>query len=124
MGAPDRIRESLLTASHWICGGRQVDPVTMRANHPSSLLKPPIEFLRPARLTNIESLCVHLNRDCDRIILSRSTTGEKCACGYGGAKDPPGTHGSCLGVHMKLLMKALTMIWFIDNESSRRDLDT
>jgi hypothetical protein len=61
----------------------------MRAGHPRGMLKAPIEFLRSARLTHIESLCAHLNRNCEN-----------------------------------LLMKALTMVRFIDNESSRRELDT
>ena len=88
------------------------------------MLKAPIEFLRSARLTNIESLCAHLNRNGDRIILGPNTTGEKGTCSYGGAKDGPGTHGGCLAVHVNFLLKALTMVRFIDNESSRGELDT
>src|SRR5664279_2983180 len=100
MGGPDRIRERLLTATFWIWGGRQADPVTMRAGHPRSMLKAPIKSLRSARLTNIESLCADLNGNCDRIILGRNTTGEKRTCSDGGAKDGPGTIDSCFGVHV------------------------
>ena len=124
MGAPDRIRQRLLTTSHWIWGRRQADPVAVRAVHPRSLFKSPIEFLRAARLTSIESLRVLLDRNYDRIILSHNTPGENGARSYGGAKDRPGTHGGCLGVHKNLLTNASAMIRSIDNESSRLELDT
>jgi hypothetical protein len=91
MGGPNRTRERLLTATFWIWGGHQADPVTLRAGDPRSILKAPIEFLRSARLTHIESLCAHLNRNGDRILLGRNTTGEKRTCSDGGAKDGPGT---------------------------------
>src|SRR5450631_3932307 len=115
MGGPNRTRERLLTATFWIWGGRQADPVTLRAGHPRSMLKAPIEFLRSARLTNIESLCAHLNRNCDRIILSRNTAGEKRTCSYGGAKDGPGTYGSCLGIHVNPPHESVDNGWFHGN---------
>src|ERR1700693_1885433 len=57
IGGPDRICERLLTATLWVWGGRQADAVATRAGHPRSMLKAPIELLRSARLTDIESLC-------------------------------------------------------------------
>jgi len=103
IGGPDRISERLLIASYWIGGGLQVDPVAMGARHPRGMLKACIELVRSCRLTEIESLCAHVNGNNDLMILGRNVAGEERARNCGGAKDPRGTHASCFGVHMKFL---------------------
>src|SRR4029077_21257988 len=65
VGGPDRISERLLIATFWIEGGRQVDPVAIRAGHPRSTLKAPIELVCSGRLTEIESPCAHVNGNND-----------------------------------------------------------
>src|SRR3984893_11396073 len=102
VGGADRISERLLIATFWVWGGLQADPVAMRADHLCSMLKARIEHLGSVRLTEIESPCAHLNGNSD--ILSRNIAGEERACNYGGGKDGTGTHDSCLGVHVNLLM--------------------
>src|SRR5882762_11583330 len=96
IGGPDGISERLLIATFRIEGGRQVDPVAMRAGHPRSLLKASIELVRSGRLTEIESLCAHVNSDSDPMITSRNIAGEERARNCGGAKDEPGPQDSCL----------------------------
>jgi hypothetical protein len=94
VGGPDCISERLLIATFWIGGGRQVDPVTMRADHTRSMLKARIELVRSSRLTEIESLCAHVNRNSDPMIFSRNIAGEERARNRGGANDGPGTYDS------------------------------
>ena len=104
IGGPDCICERLLIATFWIGGGRQVDPVPMRAGHPRSMAKARIELVRSGRLSEIESLSAHVNGNNDLMILSRNTAGEERARNCGGAEDGPGTHASCFGVHVNLLV--------------------
>src|SRR5882672_6296089 len=104
IGGPDRISERLLIATCRIEGGRQVDAVAMRAGHPRSLLKASIELVRSGRLTEIESLCAHVNSDSDPMIPSHNVAGEERARNGGGAADGPGIHASCFGVQVNLLM--------------------
>src|SRR3977135_646790 len=104
IGGPDRISERLLIATCRIGGGRQVAPVAMRAGHPRSMAKAPIELLCSGRLTKIESLCAHVNSNCDPMITSRSVACRERARTGGGAKDEPGPQDSCLGVHVNLLV--------------------
>src|SRR6202043_1321954 len=104
IGGPDRISERLLIATFRIGGGRQVDPVAMRAGHPRSTLKACVELLRSGRLTEIESLSAHVNSNSDPMIPSHNVAGEERARNCGGAEDGPGTHDSCFGVHVNLLM--------------------
>jgi hypothetical protein len=123
IGGPDRISERRLIATYWIGGGRQVDAVTMRAGHPRSMLKACIELVRSGGLTEIKSLCAHVNSNSDPMIISRNIAGRQRARNCGGAEDGPGTHDSCFGVHVNLLKSAL-LVRFIDNESSGEELDT
>jgi hypothetical protein len=58
IGGSDRISERLLIATFWVRGRLQVDPHTMRADHPRSMLKTGIQLVRSGRLAEIESLCV------------------------------------------------------------------
>src|ERR1700676_5402570 len=78
----------------------------MRAGHPRSMLKSPIELLRSVRLADIESSCAHLNSNCDLMILSRNIAGEERACNYGGGKDGTGAHDPCFGAHVNLLINS------------------
>jgi hypothetical protein len=123
IGGPDRICERFLTATLWVWGGRQADAVSTRAGHPRSMLKACIELVRSGGLTEIKSLCAHVNSNSDPMIISRNIAGRQRARNCGGAEDGPGTHDSCFGVHVNLLKSAL-LVRFIDNESSGEELDT
>jgi hypothetical protein len=81
----------------------------MRADHLRSMQKAGIQLVRSGRLTEIESPCAHLNSNSD--FLSRNIAGEERARNCGGAKDGPGTHETCFGVHVNLLVNfALTIV--------------
>jgi hypothetical protein len=67
------------------------------------MLEARIELLRSGGLTDIQSLCAHVNRNKDLATGSRNIAGGQRACHDGGSKDKPGTHDSCFGVHMNLL---------------------
>jgi hypothetical protein len=58
----------------------------MRAGHLRGMLEALVEFLRPDRLTQIESLCVHVNSNRDFTTLSQGVTGEECAGNSGEAE--------------------------------------
>src|SRR5208283_2975533 len=111
IGGPDRICERLLIATLWVRGGRQADPVAMRADHLRSMLKSGIQLARSGRQAEIEALCAHPISNSELLILSCNTAREERAGNYGGAKDGPGTHESSLGVHVNLRVN-FALKWF------------
>jgi len=96
----------------------------MRAGDVCSMLEARIELLRSSRLMQIEPLCAHVDGDSDVVALGRSIAREERASNCDGAQGGVGSDNSCLDVHVNLLMKPHWFARFMDNESSRDELDT
>jgi len=96
----------------------------MGARHPRGMLKACIELVRSCRLTEIESLCAHVNGNNDLMILGRNVAGRRACTQLRRRQGPTGHSCELFWRTYEIPQESALIVRFIDNESPGAEMDT